>query len=301
MSLIYQLPMQVPGMVGVLPNQKFMVTGDSLATITAAGYLNQVSLESNPISNTDVLQILYAYNLSTTSGTYGIFTVSISGTGTITLVEWVNPGDVLLPVVSGDFANFNGTSGQIKDLGYSPSNAAKTKVVMASAATISGQLAQFNDTTGTIGDSGVTAASLTTALQTQTAIVTMTAAQVIAAYATPFQIVAAPASGFALMPIAAQIITVVATPFTAGGVAVLQWGTTVHGAGTPALDGTTPAAEITAAASQIYTQYGIATTTATPIATANGLGLFFSNATQAFATGTGSTVTIAVTYMVVPV
>lgn len=172
---------------------------------------------------------------------------------------------------------------------------------VAPAALVSGNLIEASGTAGLIADAGISAVSVATALKTQTAIVTMTAAQVNAAYATPFLIVAAPATGFALMPIAAQIITVVSTAFTAGGVAQLQWGNTIHAGGTVALDTTTPTAEITAAASQIYTQYGVVTTTATPIATANGLGLYFTNATQGFATGTGSTVTIAVTYMTVPV
>jgi hypothetical protein len=155
MPTIYQLPIQQPAMVGVFPNQKFAVFGDNLATITAAGYLNSVNLESNPISATDVLQVLYSYNNVTKSGSFGIFTVSISNSGVITLVEWSNPGDVLLPVVSGDFAVFNGTTGQIKDAGYLPSNAAKTNVVMLSAAPTVGHLASFSDVAGTVQDAGI--------------------------------------------------------------------------------------------------------------------------------------------------
>lgn len=86
MSTIYQLPTQIPGMVGVYPNPKFMVCGDSLATITTAGYLNQVNLESSPISSKDIIQCLYGYTQATGIGSYGIFTVSISN-GVITLVQ----------------------------------------------------------------------------------------------------------------------------------------------------------------------------------------------------------------------
>lgn len=156
---ILQLPMQVPGLVGVLPNQKFMVTTDNLATITAAGYLNQVNLESNPVSTTDIIQILYSFNQQTQLGTYGLFTVNISN-GVITLNEWTNPGDVLLPVVSGDFAVFNGTTGQIKDSGYLPSDATKTRVVMATSSTINGEIAKFTDNTGTVGDSNILATEI---------------------------------------------------------------------------------------------------------------------------------------------
>ena len=115
MPTIYQLPIQQPAMVGVFPNQKFAVFGDNLATITTAGYLNQVNLESNPIASTDILQVLYSFNNVTNVGTYGVFTVSISNSGVITLVAAVSPGDVLLPVVANHIAQFNGTTGQIYD------------------------------------------------------------------------------------------------------------------------------------------------------------------------------------------
>lgn len=167
MPTIYQLPTQVPGLVDVFPNQKFALFGDNLAAVTTAGYLNQVNLESNPISKTDIIQALYSFNNVTKSGTYAVFTVSISNSGVITLVSWSNPGDVLLPVVNNDFANFNGTSGQIKDSGYSPTNAAKTKVVMADAATTLNNWAMFTDTAGTIGNilkaNGTEAANAVTA------------------------------------------------------------------------------------------------------------------------------------------
>lgn len=85
---ILQLPIQLAGTVGVFPNLKFMVTADNLATITTAGYLNQVNLESNPITTTDILQVLYSFNQQTNVGTYGVFSVSIaSATGKITLAS----------------------------------------------------------------------------------------------------------------------------------------------------------------------------------------------------------------------
>ena len=117
--VIYQLPTQVPGMVGVLPNPKFMVSGDNLATVTTAGYLNQVSLESNPVSATDVIQCLYLFNPVTQVGTYGVFAVSISN-GVITLSLEGAAGEVTLPTianhlmvstnVSGNLANLTGTA-----------------------------------------------------------------------------------------------------------------------------------------------------------------------------------------------
>jgi len=151
---ILQIPTPLPSQVGILPQIKRMITTDNLATVTAAGYLNSVDLQSYPINSSDVLDVLYSYNQQTNSGTFGIFTVSISN-GVITLVQWANPGDVLLPVVSGDFATFNGITGQIKDAGFLPSDATKTNVVMASGAITLNHVAQFADTAGTIKDGGV--------------------------------------------------------------------------------------------------------------------------------------------------
>jgi len=56
------------------------------------------------------------------------------------------------PVTVGDFAVFASTGGNIEDLGYLPSNAAKTRVVMAGSSTTAGLIAHFVDTTGTIDD-----------------------------------------------------------------------------------------------------------------------------------------------------
>ncbi len=140
MPTIYQLPIQVPGLVDVFPNQKFAVFGDNLAAVTTAGYLNQVSLESNPISTTDILQVLYSFNNVSKVGTYGVFTVSISSSGVITLVSWANPGDVLLPVVANRIAQFNGTSGQIYD-GTAPATHAGN--IVAGLSGTAGTLASF--------------------------------------------------------------------------------------------------------------------------------------------------------------
>lgn len=226
---IIQYPTPIPALVGVIPALKFMATTDNLATITTPNYLNSANVDAaNPISNSDVIMILYNYNLQTTSGTYGLFSVTVSGaTGKITL---------------------------------------------------------------------------TLVATNQSATVTLTQAQVQGMYAAPALIVPNPGTGLALMPTAAQIITLVGTAaFAGGGIAQLQWGNTIHAGGTVALDATTPVAEITAAASQVYTQYGVPTTTVTPIATVNGQGLYFTNATGAFTGGAGSTVTIALNYMIIPV
>lgn len=142
-----------PMLQGIAPRIVQIISTDNLATVTAAGYLNGQGnvLQGLQLSNTDEVHMIYSYVASTNSGTFGVFIPSISA-GNITLVQWANPGDVLLPVVSGDFAVFNGTTGQIKDAGYLPSNALKTNVVMANAATVANHLMVSTDTAGTVGN-----------------------------------------------------------------------------------------------------------------------------------------------------
>lgn len=151
---IISITTDVAGQIGDLPRRVKLITTDSLATITTAGYLNNQNLQGYQILPSDVLDVEYLWNTSTNVGTYEVFLPSFSN-GVITLSIWANAGDVLLPVVSGDFANFNGTTGQIKDAGYSPTNAAKTKVVMLNAAPTINHVAQFTAADGTIGDGGV--------------------------------------------------------------------------------------------------------------------------------------------------
>lgn len=154
---IIAINVNTTGLVGqtVNPRRCTLITTDNLATITTAGYLNNQNSLGNEILPTDVFDILYSFNQTTNAGTFGIFTVSYSSATGFSLVAWANPGDVLLPVVSNDFANFNGTTGQIKDSGYSPTNAAKTKVVMLNAAPTINHVAIFTAADGTIGDGGV--------------------------------------------------------------------------------------------------------------------------------------------------
>jgi hypothetical protein len=157
MSLL-QLTRVSVGQVGVQPGSVKMLSTDSLATITTAGYLNGAGLQLQEVnlSPLDVIDCMYNYDAILGTASYAMLVVSISS-GVITLSAWVDSANVLLPVVSGDFAVFNGTSGQIKDSGYLPSNAAKTVVVMAGSAVVANHIALFQDTTGTVDDTAATA------------------------------------------------------------------------------------------------------------------------------------------------
>lgn len=76
------------GEVGVLPGTIKMVTTDSLATVTAAGYLNNIGtqLSSLNINPNDVVDCMYSYNVSTGTGTFSLFKVTVTN-GVIELAE----------------------------------------------------------------------------------------------------------------------------------------------------------------------------------------------------------------------
>jgi hypothetical protein len=103
------------GQVGVSPGKISMTTDQELATIVSSGFLKQGNggIQFSPL---DIIEAIYDVDPTSLVGIFGIFTVGLNG-NVITLTEWTNAGDVLLPVVSGNIPNFNGTTGQIQDGG----------------------------------------------------------------------------------------------------------------------------------------------------------------------------------------
>lgn len=148
---IVQLPTALAAQTGILPATKKAVVTDDLTAVTTAGFFNSGNLQGATIETNDVLEILYSYDVNTKIGSLGVFIPAISN-GVITLNKWVNPGDITLPVVSGNFANFTGVLGRIHDAGYSASDPLKTKVVMANGAVVANRFAKFTDTAGTVDD-----------------------------------------------------------------------------------------------------------------------------------------------------
>lgn len=130
-----------------------IVTDSTLAQVTTAGWYNNAA--PNQLQPSDLVEIAYLQGLS--GAATAIFSVSITA-NVVTLSE-ANSG-VVLPVVAGHFANFSNTTGTIADDGYLPSNAALTRVVMQSGASVVGDIGKYNDTTGTLIDSGILASNL---------------------------------------------------------------------------------------------------------------------------------------------
>jgi hypothetical protein len=216
-------------------------------------------------------------------------------------------GGLILAAVSNSSGDFNTTISNAAAVAQSqvisiPDVGATTgQFLVKTAALVSGNFIQASGTAGVVIDSGIAKAPSAGVIGVPyLATVTMNTAAVVGAYATPFQIIAAPGASLAIIVLNASIITEVSTPFATGGIGQIQYGNTNHAGGTICTSATIPAAEITAASSQIYTMAPIAAATVMATATFKNLGIFFTNDTGAYTNGTGSTVTVAISYMLVP-
>jgi hypothetical protein len=131
----------------------------------------------------------------------------------------------------------------------------------------------------------------------QFATVPLTAANIIAMYTTPVLVIAAPGTGKSIVIRDCLFrMTATSTAFTSGGTFGLQYDTTAHNAGTLAT-WTGAAALITASAGVADCQLGMAAGAASVVVPQNK-GIYISNATGVFATGTGTAV-LYVSYYVV--
>jgi hypothetical protein len=133
--------------------------------------------------------------------------------------------------------------------------------------------------------------------------VALTAAQFNGMYAAPVQLVAAPGAGNLILP--GQMILDMSygsAAFAGGGVVAAQWGSAAHGAGVLATN-TEAAADFFATASTVFSFLPTSGNTvgALPTASVANAGLYLSNATGAFTTGTGSSFVVKVWYQVVAV
>lgn len=199
------------GQVDINPRRVKIITTDNLATVTAAGYLNNAALQGYTVLSTDMIDIWYSYVNPNNPGIFGQMVPSIVD-GVITLVLWSNPGDVLLPVVSGDFALFNGTSGQIKDSGLSASASSQVYVATSPGSLTTNHLLATSDTHGTLSDSGI---PLVNVIQTTVAANTQSITGNVLLNSNPVVVTKAVTAGFAALATAGKINVFVAPTVTA--------------------------------------------------------------------------------------
>jgi hypothetical protein len=125
--------------------------------------------------------------------------------------------------------------------------------------------------------------------------VQLSAAQINGMYATPVQLVAAAGSGKTIIVTKAAVrLTRTSTAFAGGGAAIVQYGNTVNGGGTQSLDSTLAAAYFTGSSGVSESVRNGAFLSDQGTALQN-TGVYISNATAAFTTGTG-TATVDVWY-----
>lgn len=128
--------------------------------------------------------------------------------------------------------------------------------------------------------------------------VQLSAADIIAMYTTPVLVVPAVPNKAIVVDSVEFIMRGTATQFTGGGVVSVQYNSTANGAGTSVQASTFAASVVTGATATTYSTRPPATLSAVATASINGIGLYISNATAVFATGTG-TATVRVTYRLV--
>jgi hypothetical protein len=131
------------------------------------------------------------------------------------------------------------------------------------------------------------------------ATVNMTLAQFLGMYATPFQILAAPAAGLMHIVHSAAINMHYGSAQLVGGGAVgLQYGNTAHLAD-PAASSTEAATDFTSAAASTMFRFNGGLSTGVATADAVVTAVFISNDTAAFTVGTGATFTVDCWYSTV--
>lgn len=197
---------------------------------------------------------------------------------------------------SGNFniTNTNAAFGQSTAfVTHDPVNANAVYMIGAGAAPfVIGNIPMATSVAGLFADSGIPASGY----QPLIATVTLSAAQVIAAYATPEVLIPATAGKVAIV-LGATVYTnsTGQTPFATGIAPIIQYGATVYGAGTIAVGAGLVTGDIEAAASQVRTLGPAASAVYTGI---TNTPVTFS-CTTAYTAGTGSTVTFVLQYLLI--
>jgi hypothetical protein len=179
-----------------------------------------------------------------------------------------------------------------------PANAIGQLLIGASATPfVSGNFPENSGTAGLMVDSGLSVASMSASItqlgQLYQTNVTLNTAAVIAAYATPQTLIAAVAGKVAIVH-SATVYTASTgnTAFATGTAPIIQYGTTVHGAGTIAVGAGLVTGDIEASTSQVRTIGPAASAVYTGI---TDTAVTFSCAT-AYTAGTGTSITFTLVY-----
>jgi len=227
--------------------------------------------------------------LSGTAGYLASFPATASK-GSLEVKAVANTGNTITTIS-------NAAMGQASVISIPDPAGAIGNFLVAPSALVSGNLVSASGTAGLVVDSAITATSVSGAItqlgQLQQISVTLNTAAVIAAYATPQILIPAVAGKVAIVH-SANVYTASTgnTAFATGVAPIIQYGTTVHGAGTIAVGTGLVTGDITAATSQVRTIGPAASAVYTGI---TDTAVTFS-CTTAYTGGTGTSVTFTLVY-----
>lgn len=101
------------GQVQVNPRRVKIISYDNLATVTTAGYINKLAVNTFNVYPTDVIDMIYSYSDATNSGTYSEF-IPLFSNGVVTLQQ-NQPAGIVLPTTANDLAIFTDAKGTLAD------------------------------------------------------------------------------------------------------------------------------------------------------------------------------------------
>jgi hypothetical protein len=140
--MIQNIVTEVAGLVGVLPKIIYIETNDTIAQVTATGYLDNAAKQGYQFSEYDMALVSTKTSPSATDPQLALFQISIVPPHT-SLVSLSGPGSVALPTIVNHIATFTNTAGAI---GEDASTAINGGNIQAGLSGTAGYLASFPST-----------------------------------------------------------------------------------------------------------------------------------------------------------
>lgn len=132
-----------PGLVGVYPRLVYILTNDTLATVTTTGYLTHyASLNPGQLRDADMALVITATTPSSANVESGFLQVNYAS-GAWSLTSITSPGTVTLPTILNHIATYTGTTGGLSE---DPATAISGGNIQAGLSGTAGYLVSFPST-----------------------------------------------------------------------------------------------------------------------------------------------------------
>ncbi len=172
MPILNVVPQQI-GAVGIVPNIAFIATNDTLAEVTATGYLNHVQQNGASLAESTMCLVSTKTSPSAAATQVGWLEVSHVGANW-SLVQTGAPGTVTLPTIANHIATYTNTVGQLSE---DPATAITGGNLQAGLSGTAGYLASFPATAAkgsfrvtAVANTGDTLVTLSNALHGQASV-----------------------------------------------------------------------------------------------------------------------------------